>query len=474
MKDLNYVASEITKEKNLEMNLPKFANSMMSLYNGLAYVKLSMNYYTYYEMLNDREYENTDLAKIKGYLERLNTIIEKEVINEGSVETLEDSIVDADNIRNEIMKIMEVVASYVDKLKVYEYILNRVEFKFSQDEFDEEYYMTNLTNDLMHYILADKDSMVTNSKIAEIIGQLPIRLSKNKFFDYITNSFSLYRGAQKGTIDDFVYSLRTTAMLDQPEDFENSFDDVNAIYNDLKNADYKNITQEEYKSLADKLLIATQIMSNTSDLFVILIQLVNDVYTIILSKMYAFNDVDEINKSKYVIKSTLEGFNGNEYDAEDDKIIECFTGFEGKQEKIVTVTSSNEYIIDYVLKNQRVTLQSIMLEKAFNALLIIFKLQSGSDFVALYESTDKQEIASNDYVDMACNNLIAELEILFMNSSQITNRAVMSTVLSQLPVFFNNVDEIQDYINSSLLQCSDKAEKMACVEVMNLLMNGDN
>jgi len=203
-------------------------------------------------------------------------------------------------------------------------------------------------------------------------------------------------------------------------------------------------------------------------------QLVNDVYTIILSKMYAFNNVDEINKSKYVIKSTLEGFNGNENDGEDDKIIDCFNGFEGKQEKIIAVTTSNEYIIDYVLKNHSTTLQSIMLEKAFNSLLIIFKLQSGSDFVALYESANKQEIASNDYVDTACENLIAELEISFKNSSQIINRAVMSTVLSQLPVFFNNLDEIQSYINSSLLQCSDKSEKMACIEVMKLLMNVDN
>jgi len=474
MKDLNYVASEIAKEKNLEMNLPKFANSMMSLYNGLAYVKLSMNYYTYFEMLNDREYENTDLDKIKGYLQRLNKIIEQEVINEGSVEALEENIVEVDNIRNEIMKIMEVVTSYVDKLKIYEYVLNRVEFKFSQEEFNEEYYMNHLTNDLMHFILKDKDSMVTNSKIAEIIGQLPIRLSKTKFFDYITDAFSLYRGAQKGTIDDFLYTLRTTAMLDQPEGFENSFNDVNAIYNDLKNADYKNITQEEYKALADKLLTATQTMSNTSDLFVILIQLVNDVYTIILSKMYAFNNVDEINKSKYVIKRTLAGFNNNEYSTEEDKIIDCFTGFEGQQEKIITVTTSNEYIIEYVLKNQSATLQSIMLEKVFNALLIIFKLQSGSDFVALYESKDKLAIAANDYPTILCNDFIVELETFFKNSTQIVNRAVMSTVLSQLPVFFNNIDEIRCYINSSLLQCSDKAEKMACVEVMNLLMNGEN
>ena len=76
--------------------------------------------------------------------------------------------------------------------------------------------------------------------------------------------------------------------------------------------------------------------------------------------------------------------------------------------------------------------------------------------------------------DECSHNFITELDILFKNSSQIINRAVMSTVLSQLPVFFNNVDEIQDYINSSLLQCSDKAEKMACVAIMNMLMNDDH
>lgn len=474
MKDLNYVASEIKRGNNLEMNLPKFANSMMSLYNGLAYVKLSMNYYTYYEMLNDREYENADLAKIKVFMDRLNTIIEKEVINEGNVETLQESIKEADEIRNEIAKIMEIVTSYVDKLRIYEYILNRVEYRFSEEEFNEEYYMNDLTNDLMHYILSDKDRMVVNSKISEIIGQLPIRLSKAKFYDYIKSAFSLYYGAQKGTIDDFVYAIRTTAMLDQPEGFESSFEDVNAIYNDLSNTDYRNLTQEEYKALTDKLLIATQIMTNTSDLFVILTQLVNDVYTIILSKMYAFNDVDEINKSKYVIKSILDGYNGNDYDSENNTIMDCFTGLEGKQEKILAVTTANEFAIDYVLKNQKDTLQSFMLETIYNSLSVISKLQSGSDFITLYESVGRQESASNEYVDMACNNLIYELEISFKDSPQIVNRAVMSTVLSQLPVFFNNLDEIQNYINTSLLQCSDKAEKMACVEVMNLLMNGEN
>lgn len=48
----------------------------------------------------------------------------------------------------------------------------------------------------------------------------------------------------------------------------------------------------------------------------------------------------------------------------------------------------------------------------------------------------------------------------------------MSSVLSQLPVFFNNTDEICTYINLSLEQCSDEAEKMAVIEVMKMIMQG--
>jgi hypothetical protein len=39
-------------------------------------------------------------------------------------------------------------------------------------------------------------------------------------------------------------------------------------------------------------------------------------------------------------------------------------------------------------------------------------------------------------------------------------------------VFFNNIDEIQGYINTSLMLCTDVAEKAACVEVLKIIMEG--
>lgn len=41
----------------------------------------------------------------------------------------------------------------------------------------------------------------------------------------------------------------------------------------------------------------------------------------------------------------------------------------------------------------------------------------------------------------------------------------MSASIAELPVFFNNISELQDYIYNTLSVCNDKAEKLACIEI---------
>ena len=49
MKDL---VNNISKGKNLEVNLPKFGQEMMDVYYKYAAVRLAINHYTYNEMMN--------------------------------------------------------------------------------------------------------------------------------------------------------------------------------------------------------------------------------------------------------------------------------------------------------------------------------------------------------------------------------------------------------------------------------------
>ena len=48
----------------------------------------------------------------------------------------------------------------------------------------------------------------------------------------------------------------------------------------------------------------------------------------------------------------------------------------------------------------------------------------------------------------------------------------MAALFSMLPVFFFNSVDIQDYIKSCLIECSDEAEKKAVVEVVRMIIAG--
>ena len=71
----------------------------------------------------------------------VNEIIEISSIDSAvaSEDVLTDKI---SSLRNRLIAIMESITDYVDKFKIYEYVLNRVEYRFKDDELDEEYYNT--------------------------------------------------------------------------------------------------------------------------------------------------------------------------------------------------------------------------------------------------------------------------------------------------------------------------------------------
>lgn len=467
MSEISVVAKEISKNKNLEMNLPKYGNLMMSLYNRLSYIKLSMNYYTYYDMIADNKGEN--ISSMEKLLDELNDIISSHIAGSANADTGMGAVGRLDSIRNEIISTMEVVTSYVDKFRIYEYVLNRIEFKFDETVFDDTYYNNGFTNDIMHYILSDSDNVVVNNKICEVVGQLPMRLTKNKFFELLKNAFSLYNGSDVKSLNDFIYMIRTSAGIDKPEGFETAFPDLYEIYNELGAVDYNALTKDEFDEVNRKLLYAVDAISHISDLYMMFTELVNDAYTILLSNPYAFVDAKESENCKAIIQSVLNSFNKKDYDAPDDDINDRFIAFEGIQERIGASINENEYALDIAVKEHSDILQSIMQDKIYNSLKVISKLQSGSLFVAL-EDKETDVVCDEIIIDREFEQLVAEFMKLFEGCSSNIRRAVMATVLSSLPVFFNNVDEIQSYINVSLSQCSDVAEKKACVNLIQMLM----
>lgn len=462
------IMRDIARKRNLEENLPKFGTELVSLYYRFAYVHLSMNYYGYYEIM--AENKNESQKEVREMLGELNDIIHRVMLPGICGEELVQAVKQVDAIRESIIHAMQILTAYTDVFNVYEHVLNRVEYRFRHGHFPEDYSDEMFCRSVMQYIVSDQDNMVVNTKITQIIRQLPVRMTKNRFFELVKNGISIYENNAKEGLEDFLYMLRTGATLDQPAGMEH-YEDLYEIYTHLKEADYSTIDGEQYERLSQQLLYASSFLQDTVDVYVMLTDLVNDVYSILLATPYAIAEVEEIQACKNIIEAVCGNFRSPELDPLGDVVMDQLIFLEGRQEQLHEQYMELEYGLDQILAEDRELLQSLALDSLYYALQRIMLLQSGSQFVALDKKTaEEAELASAEYTAAKSREFIDDLTCLFEKNHKMVNRAVMAATLSELPVFFQNLQELQDYIYDALHNCRDEAEKKACIELLASMM----
>lgn len=449
------VIKDIKNRKDLNKNLLLFADYLSSLHYRFSNICLSMNYYTFHQVLCDG-IDNQELLKLT---HDVNRVIADGILSDNISDDMVGLI---EEVRAKIISTMKVLTSYADIFSIYEYVINRVEYRFSEEDFPKQYTDENFTRKLMNYIVADEDSVVINSRISEVIAQLPMRMTKSKFFERLNEGIDVYKDTDKKSLDDFLYMVRSGAMLELPNEKDDFFDDLKSIHNTLMHTDYENITSDEYRSLNDKINYAAVFIEDMVNLYMMLQQIVNNVYAILITKSYVkdFGEEDAVCKS--IILSINKGFEDKTTPDE-----ELFIGLEGKQEKIYEEYISYEYVLDDIKARLSDSMDNDDLKKQYDTLYKSAILLSESLFVEFNGNTIDDSEMSNEYFEQKKREFIEEVEEFFKCHGRVVNRAVMSAIISSLPVFFNNLEELQDYVFNSLDSCRQKAEKMACIEILN-------
>ncbi len=469
MSELSRIANDIDKRKNLEINLPKYMNTMISSYHRYSYIHLALNYYTWGALFTE-ERELPD--SIKDLADRLNKIIREQVLEGFLPDRLEAGIESVDRIRTEIMKNMQTLTSYTDYFQIYEYVLNRLEYRFNDAEFPSGYSDEDFVGQITEYILSDRDNAVVHTKISEIVGQLPLRMTRQRYFEIVKESFSLYLGEEKGNLEELVYMLRTCGALMPPEETEGEWTDLYAVYTSMKQADFQNITETECKKLQDQLIFAADYIERMSNLYIIMQEVVNDVYIILLSMPYALTETGETENCRSVIHYVLERVESRKADAfEDenlDEIMDSFEKLEGKQERLYELFSENDYLLDS-MDDLEDMMKSIMVDKLYLSLKQMAKLSSSSMFIELHEERNREPV-DEVCLEQAVSKFMEEMETSFKENPKVVNRARMASTLQSLPAFFRNMEECREYLEQSLMNCSDEREKLASVELIQELM----
>lgn len=452
---------EINAGKNLEMNLPLYSKEMSSLLTEYGALQFTFEYFGLKEMFEE-DLEGYEDAK--SLVSKIQAIVDSVFIKKETIAKREELIGSLDSLRNVVMDKMDVLTMYTDQLQIYEYVLNRKELAFASDyeKIEEEVFKQQL----LQYIFSTKDNYVINERIKETVGQLPVRMTKSRYFDYVKDSLSIYKDGDKNALDSYLYMLRTCAMLYKPKNNAVTYDNLHHVVSVLEATSFETLTKEEYQKLCSMLLDSSLFMNQITDLYMVVQKVINYLYVYVLTLPYADQVSEPVMKNaEQLVGIVYRAFDTSFEVAQMDEIHSIFAELEGAQEEIFDKYTYMASVLSAVKENFAELVASMALEAEFSCLYLADKLCNSSVFIDLHQKEDNFAV-TEEYLQYQMDQFMMELTEFFKSHPQCVNRAVMASTLSKMPVFFNNTEEVMEYISSSLEQCKNEAEKTVSMRLL--------
>ncbi len=443
----------------MKYDIADYENKMTDTYRMLSLTEIALEYYLLYEIWEGTA--NRYMDNNSPECEFIHKMIKKLVKN-GSLS--EDDAV-FEEMRALITEKMQVVTAYVDRLIVYEHVLNRIEVKCTMEADEREKRASEinkevLIRDIVNYIFEDKDSVSINDRLHTVLGQLPVRMVKSKYLELIKNSINLYSESDVDSLDGYSYMLRTTAMIYEPPGMDRHFTEFADTLKELEEADFNSVDSGYYTILREKLNTASEGLRNISDIYMIYQKIINMFYVYNLNeKENAVSNDTLYNSCINILSGLNDAFTGAADNADD--ACQYLSGLEGAPESMYENRIHLESLYDKVLEQEGKSDRM----KALGISKLLF-----SDSIFAETDTHEPEKVTGEYLNQVADELLIDLREVFAKCGRRVTRSVMALTFERLPVFFNNADEILDYIEDSVYKCSDDAELIAVSELLNELI----
>ena len=172
---------ELERGEEIDVLLPEYAKQYMIAQDSLSRIRMMMEYYMFYEMIS--EGLNPYVESAKETADALHGIVEQYFVRGRKMAQ------DLLDLRREVIDRMDVLTAYVDCFVVYEYVLNRIQYRF--DDMETMSSDGVFAQDLFQFIFGSRDNAVISDNIRFAVGQLPMRMTRSRYFDRIKESLSL-------------------------------------------------------------------------------------------------------------------------------------------------------------------------------------------------------------------------------------------------------------------------------------------
>ncbi|TCK97846.1 hypothetical protein EDC19_0248 [Natranaerovirga hydrolytica] len=452
--NLNKAKKQLEKGENISESLEIIVDNQKTLYYNYALVNFAFEYIVLGTKIDDyltNKESEWIILKIKDITERV--VLDKNID--------ESLLKEIDSLRKNISKKLEVLTTYVDELEIYEYIVNRQEN--NQDFISNE---EVFAKEIVSFVFASKDNVTINQKLKEVLEQLPMRLTKAKFFDYIQDSLTLYKGTPEDKLIDLLSILEKIYSPEKNEGYGEEFEDIYALVNKIKSKVSKNMEDQTIAEVKEDFLYVSTVLKENVDRYLDAIKVTNLLYTMMVC--FGKNIEPNANAIK-IIKEVQEKWHENNEDIIENLINELGQ-LEGVQEDLNFTIQKNESSIDLAVNDYYAVYKNTLIEKDINNVKTAQSLTSSSFFVDLEESNEPSNVLDDKKIYELVNAFLNQIEIEMKKDDMIIRRAKMSKIIATLPTFFKEAEAIYEYIAFAFNQCRDQREKTASISLIKELM----
>ncbi len=469
MKTTNRTIRSLERGHNDKENMTRFVQETKREAKTLASVLLALNLPSYLDMFYDEDQQvkphpltvkaTESFEKVLGEIAEV-LFAGGEIPSEMSVSVLAQ--------REANTKHMHLLSAYADRFTIYEYVLNRLEHRFSGKTLPKGYNDADAADNLMIRLGNIKDNAARQSIIVQMIEQLPMRMTKKRFFRVLSEGLNVYNGSEKKTVEDLLFMIRTAALIEEPEGMASDYAMLYQIAEKLTAADYTSLDEAGFTALYQQTKAGLEELNRQMDLVMMLQELLNQLTALIYTADTEVLDLafaDSIGMVRQTLKSYAET------KSMDDETVLGFAKLEGVQEQVSNTFFEMSAAAEEFSRAYAADIASYEMEHDFVVLERLNRLLSSSRFASLtMEESAEPELADEAYLLDVLSRLIRELSEQFAKLPRMMNRAVMAKILTMFPLFIREYQELEAYVSGSLSSCTDAAEKIACLEIMDDLL----
>jgi len=448
--------TDLRAGRNTVANLQKYITMISSSFTDYGIMKVALNLHTRRE--EDKKLSDDSVL--------MNII--KEAAEIGMPDTPEKKarirklITELSGVRQQITAEMRAITAFVDKLTMHESVLNR---KIAANTEEIEIPDAGMVErNVEQFIFSDKDRVGVNLRIQQVIAQLPVRMTRQRFYDVIARSVALYKGGERSVAEDFVDSVRDVAGITEIDGsslkhYKKLQDVLTKTLERLDSIDYLTVSADEVEKAGSAIEEAAEMLSGLSSDLMQKQEIVNDQLILLYTSPYAAAEYQDARFS-----GALELLRKivSDKELEPEELVDRLAALEGMQEEAYERLTVLEADLDILAaKMDKPTASDLRSADLLTSSSLFTDLDK---MLSLAE--EEREMADDALIKGLTESLIADFESMFSGMDKLKRRGTMAVVLGHVPVFFDSRKEITDYIAYSLEHCGDDRELGAVWELL--------